>query len=209
MASRSLGAVPCSPDHALRPNERATDRPLRADAGLTFIGTIRTPGPRARTARARATARTARSAGSQLEPPLGRRARRARSRPDPRRALLAAPLAPRLDAAEPVRTSTAPRHLRAALAGRGRTRSASPGAAGAPRGSRCSSCAASTASTARRSSTSSPTAAPHSPKNSAWIPFKFHTLSIARSCRHLGARPRYLTRKRVLVSPEGFEPSTN
>ena len=30
-------------DHALRPNERTTDRPLRADAALTFIGTIRTP----------------------------------------------------------------------------------------------------------------------------------------------------------------------
>ena len=27
----------------LRPGERATDRPLRADAALTFIGTIRTP----------------------------------------------------------------------------------------------------------------------------------------------------------------------
>ncbi len=27
----------------LRPNERATDRPLRADAALTFIGKIRTP----------------------------------------------------------------------------------------------------------------------------------------------------------------------
>ena len=30
-------------DQALRPNERATDRPLRADAALTFIGSIRTP----------------------------------------------------------------------------------------------------------------------------------------------------------------------
>jgi tRNA (adenine37-N6)-methyltransferase len=30
----------------LRPNETATDRPLRADADLTFIGTIRTPWPR-------------------------------------------------------------------------------------------------------------------------------------------------------------------
>ena len=28
---------------SLRPGERATDRPLRADAALTFIGTIRTP----------------------------------------------------------------------------------------------------------------------------------------------------------------------
>ena len=28
---------------ALRPHELATDRPLRADAALTFIGTIRTP----------------------------------------------------------------------------------------------------------------------------------------------------------------------
>ena len=27
----------------IRPGERATDRPLRADAALTFIGTIRTP----------------------------------------------------------------------------------------------------------------------------------------------------------------------
>ncbi len=30
-------------DQTLRPLERATDRPLRVDAGLTFIGTIRTP----------------------------------------------------------------------------------------------------------------------------------------------------------------------
>ena len=28
---------------ALRPNETATDRPLRVDAALMFIGTIRTP----------------------------------------------------------------------------------------------------------------------------------------------------------------------
>jgi tRNA (adenine37-N6)-methyltransferase len=28
---------------SIRPGERATDRPLRADAALTFIGTIRTP----------------------------------------------------------------------------------------------------------------------------------------------------------------------
>jgi tRNA-Thr(GGU) m(6)t(6)A37 methyltransferase TsaA len=31
---------------ALRPNETATDRPLRVDAALTFIGAIRTPWPR-------------------------------------------------------------------------------------------------------------------------------------------------------------------
>jgi tRNA (adenine37-N6)-methyltransferase len=30
----------------LRPHELATDRPLRVDAALTFIGTIRTPWPR-------------------------------------------------------------------------------------------------------------------------------------------------------------------
>ena len=34
-----LSGIPGS----IRPGERATDRPLRADAALTFIGTIRTP----------------------------------------------------------------------------------------------------------------------------------------------------------------------
>lgn len=32
-----------TPHQALRPLERATDRPLRIDAGLTFIGSVRTP----------------------------------------------------------------------------------------------------------------------------------------------------------------------
>jgi tRNA-Thr(GGU) m(6)t(6)A37 methyltransferase TsaA len=35
--------VGSTPHQALRPLERATDRPLRIDAGLTFIGSVRTP----------------------------------------------------------------------------------------------------------------------------------------------------------------------
>ena len=136
--------------------------PTPNDAGLVFIGRIRTPWT---SREGHAAAGTSRRPGLPARDfrALGAGAEGRRFLHQSRSDLLAAPVAPRSRAAKPEGQPIDPRHVLAALAGAAEPDRHLDRQAGRRRGQRRFSCAGSIASTRRRCSTSSPTAASSSP----------------------------------------------